>query len=58
MVLLFMQGFELTKAELLQVMNLRPASLVEIHLIVEDCEDRLDEGRIQQLLQLIAKHLS
>lgn len=40
------EKFKLTKAECLQASNLRPTSAVEVHLIVEDCEDRLSPSDI------------
>lgn len=47
----------LTRAELVQVMNLAPASAVEVHLIVEDCEDRLNEQQVDELIAIVAWHL-
>jgi hypothetical protein len=34
---------KITSAELLQLVNLRPASCVEIHKIIEECEERISE---------------
>lgn len=51
------KDYNLTKAELVQIVNLKPTSLVEIYLCVEQCEDRLSEDRIEELLQLIQGHL-
>jgi hypothetical protein len=51
------QPFKLTRAELVQVLNLAPASEVEVHLIVEECEDRLNEQQMDAFLQVVAKHL-
>jgi DNA-directed RNA polymerase subunit F len=47
----------LTRAELVQVINLAPASAVEVHLIVEDCEERLNEQQVEQLIAVVARHL-
>lgn len=44
--------FELTDAEILQLVNCQPRSLVEIHLIVEECEERLTPEQAQDLLEL------
>lgn len=52
------QPFALTRAELLQVINLAPCSEVEVHLIVEECEERLTQQQVTQLMEVVAKHLT
>jgi hypothetical protein len=52
-----LQPLGLTRAEVLQVVNLSPCSEVEVHLIVEECEERLSEEQVTQLLQIVAQHL-
>merc|ERR1711892_47814 len=47
------RAYGLTKSEKLQLLNLRPKSLVEIHLLVEECEDRLTDEQSHSLLALI-----
>jgi hypothetical protein len=47
----------LTVCELIQLVNLRPASLVEIHRAIEECEERLSEEDTLALLELIDKTL-
>jgi hypothetical protein len=47
----------LTTCELIQLVNLRPSSLVEIHRAVEECEERLSEEDTLALLALIQRTL-
>ncbi|KAG5457715.1 MAG: calcitonin gene-related peptide-receptor component protein crcp [Olpidium bornovanus] len=53
-----LQGFGLTKAEQLQILNHRPSQMVEIVAqIVEECEERLTTEQSEQLLELITSTL-
>eukprot|EP00586_Coscinodiscus_wailesii_P012223 CAMPEP_0172503582 /NCGR_PEP_ID=MMETSP1066-20121228/170619_1 /TAXON_ID=671091 /ORGANISM="Coscinodiscus wailesii, Strain CCMP2513" /LENGTH=172 /DNA_ID=CAMNT_0013279383 /DNA_START=136 /DNA_END=654 /DNA_ORIENTATION=+ len=52
------EKFELTDAEILQVLNLIPRELVEIHLIVEDLAGRLSEEGQEELLETIGRYLT
>mmetsp|Transcript_71228 Transcript_71228/g.225122 ORF Transcript_71228/g.225122 Transcript_71228/m.225122 type:complete len:140 (+) Transcript_71228:91-510(+) len=49
---------QLTKAEKLQLINLRPTSAVEVHLVVEDCEERLKPEQVDNLIELVSEHLA
>lgn len=51
------EQYKLTKAEQLQASNLRPASAVEVHLIVEDCDERLSSEAVDKFLGTIEEIL-
>jgi len=57
----FMQALEpygFTKAEKLQLLNLRPTSIVEMQLIVEELDERLKtEEELEKLIELIEEKL-
>ena len=46
------ERFNLTRAEQLTLANTQPQTLVEIHLIVEECEERLTPAQTGELLEL------
>ncbi|KAI9473455.1 MAG: HRDC-like protein [Benjaminiella poitrasii] len=45
--------YELTKAEKLQILNLRPRSTVEIYLIIEECEERFSEEDLEDMINCV-----
>ena len=51
------EGFGLTNAEALQVLNFMPRESVEIHLMIEDLQTRMPEERHEELLTLVASCL-
>lgn len=56
-ILAFLNHFKevpLTKAEKLQIINLQPKSILELHLIVEECEERFDETQLNEILMAIS----
>ncbi|KAK9474343.1 RNA polymerase [Dipodascopsis tothii] len=50
--------YELEKAELLQIINLAPSSMVTLHSLIEECDERLTEPQKEELLALVGQHLS
>ena len=48
---------QLTNVELLQLVNLRPLTLVEVHRIIEECEERMGERDILELLDILRENL-
>ncbi|EGC32454.1 hypothetical protein DICPUDRAFT_38395, partial [Dictyostelium purpureum] len=44
-------GSKIMKAELLQILNIAPSGEVEVHLIVEDCEDRLNPKELLRVVK-------
>ncbi|CAM6013256.1 unnamed protein product [Sphagnum balticum] len=51
------EEYKLTKAEYLQASNLRPSTAVEVHLIVEDCDERLSSALVDKFLGMIDETL-
>ncbi|KAJ2490680.1 hypothetical protein IWW37_002967 [Coemansia sp. RSA 2050] len=49
--------YDLTKAEVLQIINLRPRKPVELYLIIEECEERFDETTIEEIMRAILSAL-
>lgn len=52
------ESFKLTRCEKLSLLNLCPKTPLEIQLIVEDSEERLTDGEIILLLQVITNYLT
>ena len=48
---------ELTPAEVLQVINLKPRERVVVHAVVESCGERLTEDEVDDLLDLVEQYL-
>eukprot|EP00320_Phaeocystis_rex_P020012 CAMPEP_0119058764 /NCGR_PEP_ID=MMETSP1178-20130426/3028_1 /TAXON_ID=33656 /ORGANISM="unid sp, Strain CCMP2000" /LENGTH=156 /DNA_ID=CAMNT_0007039743 /DNA_START=12 /DNA_END=482 /DNA_ORIENTATION=- len=48
------EPFNLKHAEILNLINEQPGTLVEIHLIVEECEERLTQEQVLELLATVA----
>ncbi|GMP77160.1 hypothetical protein CsSME_00033530 [Camellia sinensis var. sinensis] len=48
--------YNLAKAEILNIVNIRPSSVVEIDPIIEECESRLGDS-VEELVELVAEVL-
>jgi len=48
---------DLTESERTQIINLRPVSLVEIHLIVDKCTTRFSEADVDAILELVKQYV-
>ncbi|KAI8801997.1 calcitonin gene-related peptide-receptor component protein, partial [Cladochytrium replicatum] len=48
-----LERFNLTKAEKLQIINLKPQSLIDLHLIVEEIESRLSDEYKEEILRAV-----
>ncbi|KAF9427371.1 hypothetical protein BGZ94_005024 [Podila epigama] len=49
--------YELMKVELLQILNLRPRSAVELLLVIEEFEERFTLAQCDEMLSIIAETL-
>ncbi|KCV67896.1 hypothetical protein H696_05625 [Fonticula alba] len=47
----------LTKSEKLQILNHQPRSLVELHVLLQEAEERFSEEQLGQILAMIHQHL-
>ncbi len=48
---------ELTRAEALQLSACKPSTSVELHALLERCDERLTAEEVEQLLQICAEML-
>ncbi|GAA5968458.1 hypothetical protein JCM8115_006395 [Rhodotorula mucilaginosa] len=53
-----LDDYDLTKSERLQIVNLAPTTLVELHVCIEDLAERFSDDRQEALLELVRSHLS
>ncbi|KAF9605050.1 hypothetical protein IFM89_013720 [Coptis chinensis] len=51
------EKFDLAKAEKINIINIRPASQVEIDPIIEDCEKRIHNDEVEDLVNMIVEVL-
>ncbi|KAL9652246.1 hypothetical protein ABK040_011906 [Willaertia magna] len=49
--------FELTKQEKMSIINSMPDTLVEIHLIIDNCVNRFSEDQTLEMIEIIRKNL-
>jgi DNA-directed RNA polymerase subunit F len=47
-----LKDLKLTKAERLQMINLWPENQIDLHVIIEECEERMSEEQLDAVLAL------
>ncbi|KAI9846666.1 MAG: hypothetical protein M1837_003721 [Sclerophora amabilis] len=52
-----LQPFDLTKAELLMIINLRPSNLTILDTIIEEMDERFTEAEQEEILRLVGEVL-
>ncbi|EDO17387.1 hypothetical protein Kpol_1060p43 [Vanderwaltozyma polyspora DSM 70294] len=52
-----LNGFELFKAEKLQIVNQLPTNMVHLYAIVEECDSRFTEFQVEKLLSIIKEYI-
>ncbi|CAG8627777.1 13816_t:CDS:2 [Dentiscutata heterogama] len=52
-----LKKYNLTKSEKLQLINLRPQSVAELELIIEDCVDRFEMDTLREMVYIIGSNL-
>jgi DNA-directed RNA polymerase subunit F len=51
------KSWPLTKMEKLTLVNTRPTNVVELMVVIEDCETRFSQEKLQAILDLLDQHL-
>ncbi|KAJ1968060.1 hypothetical protein IWQ62_001476 [Dispira parvispora] len=49
--------YKLTKAEKLQIINYKPRSPVDLHTLIEECEERFNEEQMDGIISLVESTL-
>jgi hypothetical protein len=52
-----LEPFQLEEAELLMILNLRPASVPELDVVVEEAQDRFGEDKMIEIVDIIERVL-
>lgn len=52
-IMVFLNQFELVKVEKLQILNSLPRTMVHLHALVEECDQRFDEEKCEAILAKI-----
>ncbi|KAK3170650.1 hypothetical protein OEA41_002732 [Lepraria neglecta] len=52
-----LQAFNLTKSEVLMVLNLRPQELTLLDCVVEECDERFTQERQEEILRIVQEVL-
>ncbi|EGV65498.1 hypothetical protein PSN45_002545 [Yamadazyma tenuis] len=51
--MVFLNQYDLVKIEKLQIMNSLPRSMVHVHAVIEECDQRLNEDSVNSLIDKI-----
>ncbi|KAJ1721367.1 hypothetical protein LPJ53_004091 [Coemansia erecta] len=49
--------YELTKGEILQIINIRPTQPVELSFIIEECGDRFEVADLEEMCEIVCEKL-
>lgn len=49
-----LEPFDLEEAELLMILNVRPASIPELDVVVEEAESRFSNNQMEEMIDIIA----
>lgn len=51
------EKYKLAKAEKLNIINVRPAGQAQMFPFIEDCDNRLEEGKLEELVSVVVEIL-